>query len=103
MSQTLDIGQRQTTILMNPPLGAVEHCAVQDYTSDSGIKSGEWDGEKGRHQIAGLCTRNIDLCTQHIPSAGVLYSHANIPKGTLSLELLLGSSSQAHVCSQPTQ
>ena len=84
MSQTLDIGQRQTTILMNPPLGAVEHCAVQDYTSDSGIKSGECNGEKGRHQIAGLCTRNIDLCTQHIPLAGVLYSHANIPKGTFA-------------------
>ena len=83
-SQTLDIGQRQTTILMNPPLGAVEHCVVQDYTSDSGIKSGEWDGEKGRHQIAGLCTRSIDLCTQHIPLAGVLYSHANIPRGTLA-------------------
>ena len=65
---------------MNHPLGAVEYCVVQDYTVT--VPSNQGNGEKGRHQIAGLCTRSIDLYTY--PQgwrAGSFYSHANIPKG----------------------
>ena len=88
---------------MNHPLGAVEYCVVQDYTVT--VPSNQGNGEKGRHQIAGLCTRSIDLYTY--PQgwrAGSFYSHANIPKGTFALRnetITLVPSS--HVSFQPTQ
>ena len=68
---------------MNHPLGAVEHCVVQDYTVT--VPSNQGNGEKGR-QIAGLCTRSIDLYTypQGWRGAGTFYSHANIPKGSFA-------------------
>ena len=82
-SDESNLRQRQTTILMNHPLGAVEHCVVQDYTVT--VPSNQGNGEKGR-QIAGLCTRNIDLYTypQGWRGAGTFYSHANIPKGSFA-------------------
>ena len=57
MSQTLEIGQRQTTILMNHPMGAVEW----DYTSDSssGIKSGQCNvGERDAIKLL-VCVQEI--------------------------------------------
>ena len=102
MSRTLDNGHRpyrQTTILMNHPLGAVEHCVVQDYT----VTSNQGNGEKGR-QIAGLCTRSIDLYT--FPQgwrAGSFIPTPIYPRGPLHRVLAINLVPSSHDlnCSQP--
>ena len=77
---------------MNRPLGAVEHCVVQDYT----VTSNQGNGEKGR-QIAGLCTRSIDLYT--FPQGlGPLFPR-QYTQGDLSINCVPSS----HVCSQRGQ
>ena len=63
-----NLRQRQTTILMNHPLGAVEYCVGQDYTVT--VPSNQ--GMEKRDAIKLLvCVQEVLICT-HIPKGGGL-------------------------------